>query len=167
MTMPAVMPRRLTALRPSTIDLLEAQLPEKWRGRVRDHFMLTYEFVPLAATATDQREIAIQSDADYILVAATCVVTSTDNLTLLAFVPQMVALFNSGSGRNFQTAATHFRNVFGTGDELRVFPQPKLMPASGTLVVQHQNLEATARNIRGAFYGFKLFRSMKAAGIEE
>lgn len=137
--------------------VMEKNLPPRMRERARDFFGYTIDFVPLGASATTIQEVNIQSDSDFIVGAAVAVVTDTANTTRLGFVPQLVQLFSAGSGRNLFSNATHFENVFGTAQEPAIWPIPKLLAAGSTFSAQLQNLEATARNVRLCFLGFKVF----------
>ncbi|MGH7177673.1 MAG: hypothetical protein ACREJC_09860 [Tepidisphaeraceae bacterium] len=149
-----------TSVRPQARALsaaMERNLPPRMRERARDFFAYTIDFIPLAATTTTVQEVNIQSDSDFIIGAAVAVVTDTANTTRLAFVPELVQLFSAASGRNLFSGATHFENVFGTAQEPAIWPIPKLLAAGSTFSAQLQNLEATARNVRLAFLGFKVF----------
>lgn len=137
--------------------VLDQNLPPRMRERARDFFGYTIDFVPLGVNATTIQEVNIQSDSDFIIGAAVATVTDTANTTRLGFVPQLVQLFSAGSGRNLFSGATHFENVFGTAQQPAIWPIPKLLSAGSTFSAQLQNLEATARNVRLTFLGFKVF----------
>jgi hypothetical protein len=132
-------------------------IPAKYRNKVKDFFGYAADFLPLTASLTQTQNISIQSDSDFLIVAGVAVVTTTDNLTRLTFVPQLVQLFDSGSGRQFFNQPTHYHNVYGTAEQPAYWTFPKLMTRSATLSVQHQNLEAVSRNVRVIFLGFKIF----------
>jgi len=151
------MPRAIAAA-------MEANLPPRMRERARDFFGYTIDFTPLGANATTIQEVNIQSDSDFVIGAAVAVVTDTANTTRLGFVPQLVQLFSAGSGRNLFSGATHFENVFGTAQEPAIWPIPKLLSAGSTFSAQLQNLEATARNCRLTFLGFKVFNYREGGG---
>lgn len=155
-----------TSVRPSAramAAVMEENLPPRLRQRARDFFVYTLDFLPLALSATATQEVQIQSDSDFVIGAAVAVVTDTANTTRLGFVPQLVQLFSSGTGRNLFSNPTHFENVFGTAQEPAIWPIPKVLPAASTFNAQLQNLEATARNVRLAFLGFKIFFMKESA----
>lgn len=149
-----------TSVRPQAralASVMSQNLPAGLRERARDFFAYTIDFIPLAATTTTTQDVNIQSDSDFVIGAAVATVTDTANTTRLAFVPQLVQLFSAASGRNLFSGATHFENIFGTAQEPAIWPIPKLLAAGSTFSAQLQNLEATARNVRLAFLGFKIF----------
>jgi len=165
--MTSIIPTQLPRAMQGAIDSMEGRLPVQWRNRTKDFFMLTGSLLPLAASGTGTIDMAVQGDSDFVIFAAVSTVVDVANTTRLTFVPQLVALTNSVSGRAFQTEATHFHNVFGTAEEPCLWLQPKLLGAGGVFSVTHTNQEATARNVRDCFYGFKLFRTMRDAGLNE
>ena len=133
-------------------------LPQALWNNAKDFFIYGTDFLPLAAGATQTNEIAIESDSDFLRVAGVRVVTDTANTTFIADVPQLVTLFDSGSGRRMVNRAVHMDNLFGTAQLPSYWPFPKLMPRASTLSVQVQNLDgANARNVRVSFLGFKIF----------
>lgn len=157
--MPGALPRPVQII----ADELEARLPPQWRNRVKDAFFLTGSLIPLAASATTPITMQIQSDSDFVILGAAAVVTNTANTTRLTFIPQLVTMLTATSGRQFQTEATHFHNVYGTAEEPCWWKQPKLLAAGGQFVVTHTDQSAIASNVRVCFYGFKLFRNMREA----
>ncbi len=127
-----------------------------WR-RAKDFFVYTAEFLPLSASATQTFEIAIQADSDFVIVAGVRVVTTTDNLTVQTFVPELVRILDTGSGRELTDRAVHIENWFGTAQLPAYWPYPKVIRASSTLQTTLQNLEANDRNARLSYLGFKVF----------
>lgn len=135
--------------------------PNGARGLALDYFAYGTDFVPLAASATTTNPIAINSDSAFFILAATGIETATDNTTFLTQHPLMVQLAEGGSSRNFFNTALHFDEVFGSAEFPMVWPLPKLLLPNSTLNVTLQNLEATARNVRIALHGFKVFNFAK------
>lgn len=134
-----------------------AALPPEMSQRARDFFLVTAEILPLAASGSGADTISINDDADFLIVAGTGVVTSVDNATFLANVPILVELKDSGSGRDMMDAPVHWNNIFGTAQYPAIWPYPKLIRRASSLTVKCTNLEATARNVRVTFHGFKVF----------
>lgn len=133
-------------------------LPRKLLRRLKDFFVYTAEFLPLAAGGTATVNTAIQADSDFLIVAVTRVVTDIANTTFLANVPQLVTITDAGSGRNLMDRAVHMDNLIGTAQLPSYWPYPKLIRASGTLNTTVQNLDgANARNVRISYLGFKVF----------
>lgn len=132
-------------------------LPRKLWRRAKDFFVYSAEFIPLALSATATFETAIQADSDFLCVAVSRLVTAVDNTTFIANVPQLVTIFDAGSGRNLMDRAIHIDNIMGTGQLPSYWPMPKIFRANSTITTTVQNLEATARNVRIAYLGFKVF----------
>jgi hypothetical protein len=132
-------------------------LPETLRqpGYVYQFYAYNADFLPLAANATQQVNVTIQSDADFVIVFATGIVTSVDNGTLLPFVPQLVMLRDTASGIQLMQDNTHYNLVYGDAQNPALFTVPFYLRAGSTLQVQHQNLSNTAVNVRLAFQGFR------------
>lgn len=133
-------------------------LPRKLWRRAKDFFVYSAEFLPLTASLTLTFETAIQADSDFLCVAAVRLVTATDNTTIVAVpVPELVTIFDAGSGRNLMDRAIHIDNLMGTGQLPTYWPMPKIFRANSTISTTVQNLEATDRNVRIAYLGFKVF----------
>lgn len=127
-----------------------------WR-RAKDFFVYSAEFLPLAANQTQTFEIAIQADSDFVIVAGVRVVTQIDNVTQTTFVPELVRILDTGSGRELTDRAVHMENWFGTAQLPAYWPYPKVIRASSTLQTTVQNLDGNARNVRMSYLGFKVF----------
>ena len=133
-------------------------LPKDLWNRVKDFFIYSVEFLPLAASETLTTDIAIQADSDFLIMAGVRTVTDTANTTLQTFVPQTVLITDSGSGRQLMDRAVHIENLFGTAQLPAIWPYPKLIRASSTLSTRLTNLDgANARNVRLSYLGFKIF----------
>lgn len=132
-------------------------LPRELWGKQKDMFVGHVDFTPLAANGTQTQGLQIPSDADFVIVYGTRIVTAVDNITFIANVPELVTLTDTGSGRQLMSSAVHMDELFGTAQLPAYWSFPKLMRASSTLSVTVQSLEATARNIRLSFHGFKVF----------
>ena len=134
-------------------------LPRSLWRMAKDFFIYSAEFLPLPAGGTASFDTAIQSDSDFLAVAATRLVTSVDNLTLVSGpVPQLVQIFDAGSGRNLMDRAQHIDNFFGTGQLPSYWPMPKIFRANATITTTVQNLDGVNdRNVRLSYLGFKIF----------
>jgi hypothetical protein len=141
--------------------LIVGELPPKLRTRYKEKFDYPLEFLPLGAGGTATSSINIEADSDFVIVSSLAVVTSVDNLTLVAFAPIMVDLKNTGSGRTYSSIPEHFSNVFGTAQQPAVWWKDSYvgrLRASSTMQVTLQNLDpANQRNVRISFKGFKIF----------
>lgn len=132
-------------------------LPRKLWRRAKDFFVYSAEFLPLPASETATFETAIQADSDFLAVAVTRVVTDVANLVFSVDVPELVTIFDAGSGRNLMDRAIHIDNLMGTARLPSYWPMPKIFRANSTITTTVQNLEAVARNVRIAYLGFKVF----------
>jgi hypothetical protein len=137
----------------------EARIPG--RELAMDYFAYGTDFEPLAASATTTRSIQINSDSAFMVLSATMVETDTANTTFLANRPLLVSLSTGGAALNLSNTPIHADNWFGTAEEPKYWDVPKVLLPNTTFNVQLQNLEATARNVRVAFHGFKLFKFTK------
>lgn len=122
-----------------------------------DYFVYGTDFLPLAASATTRNNIAINGDADFFILSAVLVETATDNTTFLPNRPLLFTLTDQGSGRELSSQPVSADNWFGTAEEPKYWDVPKVLRRNSTLAVTAQNLEATERNVRVAFHGFKVF----------
>lgn len=132
-------------------------LPRAMWAKAKDFFAYVVEFLPLGAGATATLPVQIQADSDFLLVEAVAVTTLADNATFVANVPTLVQINDSGSGRNLFSSPVHYNNLFGTAQLPGIVPFPKVLRASATLSTTLTGLDATARNIRIAYTGFKVF----------
>jgi hypothetical protein len=135
------------------LSLLEPQF--RWTSKA--FFGYGTEFLTLGASKTVQNVIAIAGDTDFIITFAMARATDSTDLILLPFVPQLVQLTDQSSGIAMFLLPAHFDLVYGDAQNPGIFAVPRVMRQATTLAVQHQNLEATARNVRCSYFGFKSF----------
>lgn len=131
--------------------------PEGAKGLQLDYFVYGTDFTPLTASLTVTNNINIAGDSAFMILSAVLVETDTANTTFLANEPLLAQLSDSGSGRSFSNTPIHANNWFGTAEEPKYWDVPKLLAPNATFNVTLQNLEATNRNVRVAFHGFKIF----------
>jgi len=122
-----------------------------------DYFVYATDFTPLVASTTTKNNITINGDSDFFILSAVLVETATDNTTFLANAPLLFTLTDNGSGRELSNTAIAAENWFGTAQEPKYWDVPKIIKRNSTFGVTAQNLEATNRNVRIAFHGFKVF----------
>lgn len=136
--------------------------PPEIRNRQLDAFTIPVDFAGanvLPASLTSQIVVAIPGDASFLILAATAVVTATDDVTFLAAGsrPILVTMSTAGGGRFLASGAVHIDNWFGTGQQPKYWDAPKILAPNENLTILLSNLQATARNVRLAFHGFKVF----------
>jgi hypothetical protein len=108
---------------------------------------------------------AVQEDSAFLIVAgARLYLDSSDGVIAGDQALALINVIDSGSGRSLiaQTTAGNdspIENWFGTGKNPAYWPFPKILRPNSVVTVQLTNLEATARNYRLSFLGFKIFRS--------
>lgn len=151
---------------PAYSALLEQKIRDPKTGQMRatDFFIYSQNFLPLAALATRSLDIQIQSDSDFLAVAAVAVVRTT--AAGAAAIPDRrltVLISDSGSGRNLFDRVQDFDDVFGTAQRPAWWPVPKLMRAAATISVQLTDLQNQANNVRVAFWGIKIFGASEEA----
>lgn len=138
------------------IEVADQFVPPQLRGRDKDAFIYTVEFLPLAAGGTATGNISIQADSGFLAMDLVRVVTDTGNTTFLTNAPALINVADAGSGRNLMDRPVHVDNLLGTV-QLPGRWYPRFFSASSTIIVQLQNLEAVDRNYRISFIGFKVF----------
>lgn len=141
---------------PTFLGILAALQPQ-YRFTRKDLFAYACEFLTLGSSATSTQTIAIAGDTDFIIQFAMCLCTDSANTTMLTFIPQLVQLTDSASGISFFNLPLPAQSVYGDAQNPGIFAIPKVMRQATTLAVQHQNLEAVARNVRCAFIGMKSY----------
>lgn len=135
--------------------------PENAKNLALDYFAYGTDFTPLGASATTTRSIQINSDSAFLVLSAVMVETATDDTTFLLNRPLLVSLATGGAALNLSNTPIHADNWFGTAQEPKYWDVPKVLLPNTTFNVTLQNLEATARNVRVAFHGFKIFQYTK------
>ena len=133
-------------------------LPVELWQRQKDYFSYTAEFLPLSAGATQQTDVNIQSDADFLIMVGTRQVTNTANTTFFATAPFLIQLLDAGSGRLLMDKFVHIENIVPQATQPFYMPFPKLIYAGAVLSSRLQNLDSVnAYNVRITYHGFKIF----------
>lgn len=149
-------------------------------GQVRknywlDPFIFTTNFVTpnqLAASATGTLNFIVQNDSAFAICKSTLVVTATDNTFTAELQPWgtglttgglgiLATLTDSGSGRSLSDAPVMIESWFGTGSRPYHWPIPKILDPNSTFSTTLQNLVATARHVRLAYHGYKVFGNIQ------
>jgi hypothetical protein len=131
--------------------------PDGGKGLQIDYFVYGTDWLPLVASLTTQNPININGDSAFVILSGVLTETATDNTTFLALSPLLFQIQDTGSGRFLSNHAVHAGNWFGTAQEPKYWDVPKIIAPNSTLAVSAQNLEATNRNVRVDFHGFKIF----------
>lgn len=162
MTMASQVARHMVA--PSAGSLLPNPflytLPEELWDKQKDFFGYTATFTGanvLPASASATVSTSIQSDSAFIIVGASLLASDITDAAALGYVPQTVQISDQASGRTFFDAPTAVMNVFGSGAQPAYWAMPKLVMPASTISTTLNNLEATARNVRITYWGFKVF----------
>lgn len=131
-------------------------LPKQYWWSYKSEFTYGTSFQPLAASTTSTSNIVIDGNTDFIVTFGMCEVRSSDNATLLSFWPQLVRLYDGAAQSQLMNAQLPASHVYGGSlDTPGIFAMPYIFTRSTTLTVEHQNQEATARNVWASFAGFK------------
>jgi len=131
--------------------------PKEARGLQIDYFVIGTDFTPLAASATTGNPVQITGESAFCALSGVLVETDTANTTFLAQRPLLADIRDSGSNRLLSNTPIHVDNWYGTAELPKYWDVPKIFAPAGTVVFTLQNLEATARNVRLALHGFKIF----------
>jgi hypothetical protein len=139
-------------------------LPQNLWAREKRWFIYNIEFVTpnqLVASASRTRTVGINRDSYFAVVSIACTVTDTDNTTFVDTPAILVTLTDSGSGAVFMNTPVHFANLFSrgsTGDGKRNYVElPRLIDPGSTLACTLDNQDATARHVRIALNGFRIY----------
>lgn len=132
--------------------------PDAAKSLAIDYFVYGTEWLPLGSGATVQNNINISGEAAFVVLSGVLVETDTDNTVFLAQAPLLFQISDAGSNRQLSNIPIHASNWFGTAQEPKYWDVPKIFAPNSTLAVTAQNLEATARNVRIALHGFKIFK---------
>jgi len=130
--------------------------------RVKDPYWYRAQFLPLAASATAIVEFTIQTGYDFVCMGANAVVTDTSDATIASTAsafdpfnpPFLVTIRHTGPGQNITNAPIAFANIFGTARDPYFWPIPKIFPERAVVQTTLENLVATDRRIRLAYFGF-------------
>lgn len=124
-------------------------------------YSTTFSNATLTAGATVTNNIAIQSDAPFLIQAQTYTadVAAAGQTAATATYPLCnVLLTNTGAGMQLMNQAVPVTQLFGNGQFPFVLPEPLLLDARANLQVQVTNRDAAqAYNLNLSFVGVKLF----------
>lgn len=146
-------------------DLMQPRpwwFPREIGNRALDAFTMVLDFssaTALGVSATANGIVQVPGDAAFLILSSTAVVTNTDDTTFVAFGarPILVTMQTTGGARGLATGAVHIDNWFGTAAQPKYWDSPKVLAPNENLSVTLQNLAATARHVRLAWHGFKVF----------
>lgn len=138
-------------------------LPEELWNKPKRTFAYSVEFVTpnqLVATGTRTRGQGVDRDSMFACVAVAATVTNVDNTTFIDS-PAILVQITTGTSTNWFEPAAHFLNVFGRGavgdGRINYLELPRLIDPGANISVTLENLDATARHVRLAFRGFRVY----------
>ncbi len=140
-----------------------------------DPFTYVINFVTpnqLAASATTTLNFIVQNDSAFSICKTNYVASDTANAAVANLQPFgsgvasglveiLCTLTDSGSGRSLMDNAVHIDSLFGTAQFPQIWPIPKILDPNSTFSATLQNLVATARHVRLAFHGYKVFGNVQ------
>lgn len=132
-------------------------LPFELWNKVKEPWEPVVNITPLAASLAQSGDFKVDGATWFCILGAVATVRDTTNATILTNVPQLVQIQDQTQNLNFYSQPTDFMNVFGTGQEPAWWSLPRIINPAGTVQVTLTNLEATARNVRITFKGFKIY----------
>lgn len=139
-------------------------VPDNAKGKAFDYFAYTAEWLPLLPNQSASRIVQMENDSAFVIMSTVLVETSEDDLTNLAFRPLLSNIKALQSGRTLSDNPVHVDNWYGTAENPNYWDFPKILTPSTAIQVTMSNLEATARNVRLAFRGIKIFKYEPSAG---
>lgn len=125
-------------------------------------YRTAFTLAEFTAGVTIPKQINIQADADFILLAQTFFATTSES-TAYAEATQIIPnasilLTDSGSGTQLSDAAVHVPEYFGNGQFPYYWPRPYYFAAKSTLTVTGTNNDTSnAYGLRLAFIGVKIY----------
>lgn len=152
---------------------LQLQLLAVQSGCTLDPFFYHIDFTPATASTNTTGQFVVQSDAAFMILGTSYIVTDTSNAAVAnlqpfgsggasSFSPFLITQMDQGAGRNLQNLPVEIDSVFGLGREPYVWRVPKILDQNSTYTVTVQNLSATDRNLRLTFHGCKVFGQVGA-----
>lgn len=130
----------------------------------KDFFTYSAVFTGLTAGVTQQKNIAISDDSDFIVLKTTFFADDgvgskfTPNTRLIPNV--LILLTDTGSGRQLMDAPQPLYNLFGTAENPFIYPVPKQLKRRTVLQIAATNQENAAATWRFtlSFIGVKVFK---------
>jgi hypothetical protein len=147
---------------------LQLQLLAVQSGCTLDPFWYHIDFLPATASTNTTGQFVVQSDAAFIILGTTYVVTDTQDAAIAnlqpfgsggasSFSPFLVSQVDQGAGRSLQYLPVEIDSIFGLGREPHIWQVPKILDQNSTFSVTLQNLSATDRRVRLTWHGAKIF----------
>ena len=137
--------------------------PQLWNKEKR-WFIYSIEWVTpneLTASGTITRTVGINRDSYFAIVSVACTVTNVDNTTFIDTPAILVSMQDAGAGALYQNVAVPFINLFSRGSsgdgKHNIVTLPRLVDPGSTVSVTLENQDVTARHVRLAFDGFRVY----------
>lgn len=143
-------------------DLLSfslGMLPSEWARLAKQRFTHALLWQPIAASATLARSFTADTDSWFVALGATATSRDVATAAIVADRPLTVEIKATSGGRDFQSQAEDFDNVFGTAQLPAVWGAPLFVKPAATIQITLNNMIATARDIRISVFGFKIFNT--------
>lgn len=147
---------------PTILDRsVEQFIPPRLRNHARDYFAYSVDFLPLAANQAASQTFQVQSDSDFLLMAATATARDPAAVGTVFQAPAItVQLESSGSGRLLFNRAVDFRNIYGDSQLPFLMPHAKYLDGNSTFQTTLTNLNGAGGqdyDVRVTYHGFKIF----------
>lgn len=143
-------------------DLLSfslGMLPSEWARKAKQKFSQSLFYNPLPAGGTLAQSFTADKDSWFVALGANATSRNTATFASVADRPFTVVMESSSGGRNFQSAAEDFDNVFGTAQLPAVWGAPLFVKPASTITITLTDLAGTARDVRISVFGFKIFNT--------
>ena len=130
----------------------------------KDFFVYSATFTGLSQGVTQQKNIPISDDSDFVILKTTYFADDgvgskyTPNTRQIPNV--LIMMTDTGSGRQLMDAAQPLYNLFGTSENPFIFPLPKLLKRRTVLqlAATNQELAAATWRLTVSFIGVKIFK---------
>lgn len=143
-------------------DLLSfslGMLPSQWARKAKQKFNQSLLWNPLPASGVLAQAFQADSDSWWVGLGAVATFRDTGTFAIVTDRPATVSIKTASGGREFQSQAEDFDNVFGTAQLPAVWGAPLFVKPSAVVEVTLTNLVATDRLVRVSFLGFKIFNT--------
>lgn len=138
-------------------------------------FVYHINYLPAVASTTTDGNFITQADSGFAIAETTAIVTDTSDAVVAnlqpfgsgvasGFLPFLITMTDSGSGRQLQNLPVPLDGWFGTAQFPRRWPVPFILDPNSQFTVSVQNLSATDRRVRLSFHGMKIFSTPGSSG---
>lgn len=134
-------------------------LPAKYWRRAKTAYVYEAPTIVTVSGAAASVNLTFDSDSDFLCIYQTRVLMAADLVTPVPTAHFTVNIVDSSTGRALSNQPIHLDNFFGVIGNMKEGPlaYPRLINPATVWTITVTDLDATVRNLRLAFHGFKIF----------